>query len=221
MRLIFATNNAHKTEEMRAILGDKYSKFLCSLNDFSLDVDPDENGSTFEENANIKSKATYEALRSKGLLKIGDIIFSDDTGICIDFFDGAPGIHSARFMGDISHKERNEKIIQEMKGLEGEKRAAHFITKLSVIEIKIDKDFIDMPKQVIFSARVDGYIANGLEGVEGFGYDPIFVVKECMKKPDDFLATYARLGQDIKNKVSHRAKAVSTFLNYLEKKTTV
>lgn len=210
MRLIFASNNLHKLSEVRDILGPKYNKFLYSLNDFNLKVDPDENGNTYEKNANIKSKALYEALQNKKLLLKNDFIFADDTGISIDFFDGKPGIHSARFMGDVSQSEKNKKIIELMKDVPIDKRNAHFTTKLSVRPIIIDKDFLDMPQAIIFDGRVDGYIADNIFGDEGFGYDPIFVVKE-------YNQTYASLGQKIKNSISHRAKAILAFVNYLEK----
>lgn len=217
MRLIFASNNNHKLSEMKSILGDKYSIFLYSLNDFDIHIDPDEAGTTFKENADIKSKATYTALKEKGELKVGDFIFSDDTGLCIDYFDGAPGIYSARFMGDISQLEKNKKIIKELENISDEKRSAYFETCVSVIEIRLDKDIIDMPEPLHFIGKVDGYIAKTLEGEEGFGYDPIFVVKEYMESLADFSKTYAKLGSETKNRISHRAKAMASFVAYLEK----
>ena len=216
MRLIFASNNSHKLSEINSILGMKYGAFLYSLNDFNINVDPEENGKSFEENADIKSKASYDALKEKGVLKIGDYIFADDTGLCIDFYDGAPGIYSARFMADMSHKDRNLKILSEMKDVEDDKRSAHFETTISVREIKLDKDLIDMPKSLIFKSRVDGYIAKKLEGETGFGYDPIFVVKDFMESSTDFSKTYSNLGQEMKNTISHRAKAIGAFVDYLE-----
>ena len=217
MRIIFASNNSHKLSEVKSILGLKYGVFLYSLDDFDIKVDPDENGKSYKENADIKSKAAYAALKEKKVLKLGDYIIADDTGISIDFYNGAPGIYSARFMADLSHKNRNIKILSEMKDVEDEKRKASFETFLSVIEIKIDKDLIDIPKSIIFRSRVDGYIAKELVGSEGFGYDPIFVVKDFMKSDKDFSSTYSKLGQEIKNKVSHRAKAIALFISYLEK----
>lgn len=217
MRLIFASNNSHKFNEVKSILGIKYGVFLYSLNDFNIRIDPEENGKSYKENADIKSRAAYDALKEKGVLKIGDYIFADDTGLSIDFYNGAPGIYSARFMADLCHRDRNLKILSEMKDVEDEKRAAHFETYLSVIEIKIDKDLTDIPESIIFNSRVDGYIAKELEGNEGFGYDPIFVVKDYMKSDKDFSSTYSNLGQELKNKVSHRAKAIALFITYLEK----
>ena len=217
MRIIFATNNKHKLSEIVSIFGDDYKDKVFSLNDFDIHIDPEEKGKTFEENANIKSKAAYEVLREKNVLKVGDFIISDDTGLCIDYFDGAPGIYSARFMGDISQTEKNKKIIEEMKDLDFGKRNAYFITNLSVIEIRLDKDLIDMPAAKTFVGKVDGFIAKNLEGSDGFGYDPIFAVKEYSDLSKNIVKTYSSLGQKCKNSISHRAKAIEAFVDYLEK----
>ena len=98
MRLIFATNNKHKFSEIVEILGEKYKDFVFNMADFDIKLNPVEDGNTFLENANIKSTALYQVMREKRLLNNGDYIIADDTGLCIDFLDGAPGIHSARFI---------------------------------------------------------------------------------------------------------------------------
>lgn len=217
MRLIFSSNNNHKLEEMKAILGDKYATCLYSLDDFNIKIDPNETGMTFEENANIKSKAAYDALVNKGILKIYDFIFADDSGLCIDFFDGAPGIYSARFMGDISQTNKNKKIIELMKDVEYEDRKACFISKISVIPILIDKDIIDMPSQILFEGKVKGFITKEIKEGSGFGYDPIFAVDECSDISKGIIETYSTIGKSKKNSISHRAKAMASFVNYLEK----
>lgn len=218
MRLIFATNNNHKLNEIKAILPEKYRDLVFSLDDLKIKVDPNENGSSYEENANIKSFATYYALKKKGLLQVGDYIIADDTGLSIDCLNGEPGIYSARFLGDIPQIDKNKKIIDLMKDVSDNDRTAHFITKLSVLEICIDKYFTDMPEPMIFEGRVDGYIAKSLVGVDGFGYDPIFAVGNISDIVNGDVKTYSKLGQDKKNLISHRALAIKAFTNYLEKK---
>ena len=218
MRLIFATNNNHKLNEIKDILGFKYSEVVYSLADFNINIDPEENGHTFDENANIKSTAAFKALKENNLLMVGDYIISDDTGLLIDYLNGAPGLYSARFMGDISQKEKNTKIIDLMKDCEDAKRTAHFETHLSVIEIKIDNDIINMPTPMIFIGKMNGYIAKNLEGTDGFGYDPIFAVGNPCNIDKKITETYASIGQDRKNKISHRANALKMFVEYLEKK---
>ena len=215
MRLIFATNNSHKMSEIKDILGDKYKDCVKTMNDIGVKVDPDETGATFLENAYIKSNALYVEMKRKGLLKPGDFIISDDTGLCIDFLDGAPGIMSARFMGDISQGEKNNKILELMKGVLGDKRNAHFITELSVIEI--GNDILSGPKILNFEGRIEGYIAEKIEKTDGFGYDPIFAVGDMNDSVKGDVKTYSNLGVAEKNKISHRARALSKFVEYLEK----
>lgn len=218
MRLIFATNNIHKLNEIKSILPIKYKKYVFSLADLDIQVAPNENGSSYEENANIKSSATYFALKDKKDLKIGDYIIADDTGLSIDYLNGEPGIHSARYLGNISQYEKNKKIIDLMKDINDNERTAHFITKLSVLEICIDKYLTDIPKSIIFEGRVDGYIAKTMIGDDGFGYDPIFAIGDTDDIENGIVKTYSKIGQDKKNKISHRALAINAFTNYLEKK---
>lgn len=221
MRLIFATNNKHKMSEIKAILPSNYRNYTFSLHDLNISIDPNENGNSFEENANIKSTATYFALRNNKQLNIGDYIIADDTGLSIDFLNGEPGIHSARFLGDVSQIEKNKKIIDLMKDTKDNERTAHFITKLSVLEISIGKYLIDIPKSMIFEGRVDGYISKDLIGDDGFGYDPIFAIGEPSDIVKGKVKTYSGLGQEKKNQISHRAIAIKAFTNYLEKKQNI
>ena len=214
MRLIFATNNKHKLEEIKGILKDKFEDSIFSINDFNIKLDPDENGKSFEENSIIKSQALYKTLDSKNLLKSGDFVISDDTGLCIDFLNGEPGIYSARFMGkDVSQEEKNNHILELMKDVPDEKRTAFFKTCLAVIEF--DKKNIDCP--IIFEAKVDGYIVKRIENNGGFGYDPIFAVGDTCDLNEGQVNTYASMGMDNKNKLSHRARALSKLVLYLEK----
>ena len=216
MRLIFATNNKHKMSEIKDILGTKYNGYIFSMSDLNIHIDPDENGASFVENSNIKSNALYEELKSKEMLIYDDFIISDDTGLCIDYLDGAPGIMSARYMGkETSQDEKNLKILELMKDVECDKRKAHFITYLSVI--KVGKNIDDKPIRINFEGRIDGYIAKTIEKTEGFGYDPIFAVGDPKDIVSGQVKTYSNIGIDEKNKISHRARALNKFVQYLEK----
>ena len=214
MRLIFATNNFHKLSEIKDILGNKYSPYIFTMSDLKITVDPEETGTTFSENALIKSKALYEEMKKNNLLMEGDYLISDDTGLCIDYLDGAPGIKSARFMGNVSQDEKNNKILELLKDIEDEKRTAHFITILSVIEIGDDTS---NPKVLSFEGKIKGYIAKNIEKKGGFGYDPIFAVGDVNDIKLGNVKTYSNLGTEQKNKISHRAIALSKFVEYLEK----
>ena len=214
MRLIFATNNYHKLSEIKNILGDKFKNYIFTMSDLGVNVNPDETGNTFADNAFIKANALYLELKKNNLLANNDYIISDDTGLCIDYLDGAPGIMSARFMGDISQEDKNNKILNLLKDIDDEKRGAHFITFLSVIEIE---DIIKEPKILSFEGKINGYIAKTIEKTEGFGYDPIFAVGNISDMRSGNVQTYSNMGIDQKNKISHRARALAKFVEYLEK----
>lgn len=215
MRLIFATNNNHKISEIKGILGEKFSPYIFTMSDIGVKVDPDENGKTFLENAFIKSNALYMEMKNKGLLKEGDFIISDDTGLCIKYLDNAPGIYSSRFMGNISQEEKNAKILDLMKDLDGGDRYAFFITELVVIEV--GNDLSIEPKILDFEGKIEGYIAKKIEKTDGFGYDPIFAVGDAADIKKGEVKTFSNLGIEIKNKISHRARALLKFVEYLEK----
>ena len=214
MRLIFATNNKHKMSEIKDILGEKYKNIVFLMGDLDVHINPVENGETFEENSIIKAKALYEELKNKNQVLPNDYIVADDTGLCIDYLDGAPGIYSARFMGEnTSQEEKNLKILDLMKDLPNEKRTAYFITNLAVIYVNKDKEPINMS----FEGRIDGYIAKKIEKTGGFGYDPIFAVGDTSDIEKGQVKTYSNIGMAEKNKISHRARALNLFVQYLEK----
>ena len=220
MRLIFATNNKHKMSEITEILGEKYKDFVFKMSDLDIAIDPEENGKSFLENATIKSTALYKEMESKNLLKDDDYIISDDTGLCIDFLNGEPGIYSARYLGtDISQEEKNLKILDMMKDIEDSERTAYFITVLSVIHI------IDAKKHsfesLSFEGKIDGYIAKSIEKTVGFGYDPIFAVGDTSDISKGSVKTYSNIGISEKNKISHRARALHNFVLYLAKKHNI
>lgn len=220
MRLIFATNNIHKMSEIIDILGEKYKDIIFMMSDLGININPDETGNTFLENANIKTQALYEIMKDKKILKNGDYIIADDTGLCIDYLDGAPGIYSARFLGeDTDQSYKNNRILELMKNVTDTDRKAYFITILSVIEV-VDVALFSTTMHS-FEGKIDGYIAKSIEKTEGFGYDPIFAVGEPSDLEKGAVKTYSNLGISEKNKISHRARALHKFVLYLEKKHNI
>ena len=188
--IVFATNNAHKLEEMRAIIGNKYK--ILSLKDIGCDVDIPETASTLEGNAEIKARYIKE--------HYGYDCFADDTGLEVEALDGAPGVFSARYAGDGHNSEANmQKLLQNLQGVEN--RKAQFRTVICLI---LDG------KQHLFEGICKGEIIKEKRGSAGFGYDPIFV-------PEGYNESFAQLGNAVKNKISHRAKAVEMLCKYLKK----
>lgn len=196
MRLILATNNKHKVEEYKDIVGEKYKDKLFTLAMLDIHINPEENGDTLEENATIKVNALYNYMKEKNLLKDDDFLLSDDTGLFIDYLNGEPGIHSARFMGENTSQEiKNKEIIKRLEKAKGNERRAHFSCVIASIyknKLSIDTGFL--------YGKVSTDIKNG----EGFGYDPIFFVEEKGM-------TFAEMGRLEKNKISHRYKAFHEF----------
>lgn len=190
-KLVFATNNAHKLEEIRAILGDKVE--ILSLNDIHCHADIPETADTLEGNAALKAAYIYE--------HYGLDCFADDTGLEVEALNGAPGIYSARYAGGEGHdSEANmKKLLREMEGKEN--RRAQFRTAICLIE---------RGKETLFEGIVKGEIIREKRGGSGFGYDPVFV-------PEGYTETFAEMGSEEKNKISHRARAVQQLCAYLNK----
>ena len=190
MKIIFATHNQNKVEELKQIVPLKYS--LLSLNDIGCIKEIKETGSTLEENAKIK--ADYVRY------KYGLDCFSDDSGLEIDALGGAPGVYSARYAGDQKNNDANiEKIWKELKGIRNPKAIFR-----SVIYVHLNK------KKICFQGKVEGSIIYEKRGLEGFGYDPIFI-------PKGYKKTFAELGDTTKNKISHRALAIAQLVKLLER----
>ena len=190
--MIFATNNAHKLEEARAILAGFDE--IVSLKDCGFDQDIPETADTFEGNALIKAKTIYEAL--------GKPCFADDSGLVVTALNGAPGVKSARYAseeGPVDHQANNQKLLRELKGLP---REAYFTTVICLY------GYTEEP--VFFHGRVDGQIAESLSGSGGFGYDPLFI-------PQGYNKTFSELGDEIKNTLSHRFHALMKMRRYFSK----
>lgn len=193
MKIVFATNNSHKLEEIRQILGESIE--VLSLADINCHDDIPETAPTLEGNAMMKARYVYD--------KYGTPCFADDTGLEVDALDGAPGVYSARYAGGEGHdSEANmRKLLHEMEGKEN--RSAHFRTVIALIEQKDGQ-----PVAYTFEGRIEGRISHEKKGASGFGYDPIFV-------PEGYEQSFAELGNEIKNKISHRARAVARLAEYL------
>lgn len=189
MNLVFASNNAHKLEEVKAILVPSHVE-IKSLNDIAFYEDIEETGLTFHENAAIKVNAIYKA---KGI-----DCFADDSGLEVEALNNQPGVFSARYSGEHgNHEANNQKLLRELEGKSN--RKACFKT---VIALMLDG------KIQYFEGRVDGVIAEELSGNKGFGYDPLFI-------PDGYDRTFADMPAEIKNSISHRKRALEAMLVFL------
>ena len=188
MDLVFATNNQHKLQELQAILGDEFR--LLSLKDIGCNEDIPEEQLTLEGNASQKSHYIFN--------KFGYNCFADDTGLEIDALNGEPGVYSARYAGEEKSAEANmEKVLHKMAKIN--RRKARFRTVISLII---------NGKEDLFEGVVNGEILFSKKGGSGFGYDPIF-------QPDGFEKSFAEMGMDEKNKISHRGRAVQKLVNFL------
>jgi XTP/dITP diphosphohydrolase len=193
-KIIFATSNEGKMKEIREILKDLDIELL-SLKEAGLDPDIDESGLSFEENAVIKAKHVM------GMT--GEIVLADDSGIEIDYLGKAPGVYSARFLGeDTPYSIKNQYILDKLAQAKEEERSARFVCVIACA----------FPKGLIITRRgtIEGCIAKQISGENGFGYDPIFYVPE-------FRCTTAQMPPEKKNEISHRGKALKAMKEELKK----
>lgn len=189
MKLVFATNNRHKLDEVRAIVGDRVD--VLSLNDIGCYDDIPETADTLQGNALIKARYIHE--------KFGVDCFADDTGLEVEALDGAPGVYSARYAGEECDSEANmQKLLQNLTGKSN--RNAQFRTVIALI-IK--------GEEKLFNGIVKGTITEEKRGDSGFGYDPVFV-------PEGFSESFAQMSGDMKNSISHRYRATRELSNYLK-----
>ena len=189
-KYVFATNNAHKLHEIRAILPQNIE--ILSMEDMDIHADIPETADTLEGNALIKARYIYE--------RFGASCFADDTGLEVEALGGAPGVHTARYAGENHDTEANiDKLLMELHGETN--RNARFRTVIALIE---------NGEEHLFEGVLEGEIAEKRCGNNGFGYDPIFIPKETGK-------TFAELGPEVKNKISHRALAVGKLVDFISK----
>ena len=186
MKIVLASSNEHKVKEINAIVAGFGIEFILPPQDF----DPIENGETFEENSFIKAKEAWDLTKTW--------VLADDSGLCIDALGGSPGIHSARY-ADTPQK-RIDRVLAEMNGVEN--RSARFKCCMTLINPNGEVAFS-------YTGICEGSIIEGQRGINGFGYDPIFLVQNSDK-------TMAELSEEEKNKISHRGIASNKLVEYLK-----
>lgn len=187
-KIIFATGNANKMVEVRMILADCGYE-IVSMKEAGIDIDIVEDGKTFEENAIIKATAISKTKEAEGC-----VVLADDSGLEVDYMDGAPGIYSARWQGeDTPYSIKNQMIIDALADAKEEERTARFVCAIAAA----------FPDGTVTTCRgvIEGMIAHQPAGENGFGYDPIFFLPEYGK-------TTAELAPEDKNKISHRGRAL-------------
>ncbi|MDF1573654.1 MAG: RdgB/HAM1 family non-canonical purine NTP pyrophosphatase [Bacteroidales bacterium] len=196
MEIVFATNNLHKLMEISSLLGDSYR--ILGLKDLRIEEEIPEDHETLEENASQKAWYVFN--------KTGRNCFADDTGLEVDFLKGAPGVYSARYsrIGQLTFPEMEpsagniRKLLLQMEG--SSKRSARFRTVISLIM---------HGKEYQFNGVVEGSISRKASGTEGFGYDPVFI-------PEGHESTFAEMNLSMKNRISHRARAVQGLVDFLK-----
>lgn len=196
--MIFATGNEGKLKEIRDILGD-IGEEIISMKEAGIDIDIEENGTTFEENAIIKAKAIME--------RTGQLVLADDSGLEVDALNKEPGIYSARYLGrDTSYDVKNQNIIDRLEGVEGDDRSARFVCAIAAA-------FPD-GEVIVTRGTIEGVIAHKPAGTNGFGFDPIVYVPE-------YGMTTGEMEPEAKNLISHRGKALRSMKKILEERKII
>jgi len=191
-QIIFATGNKDKMREIREIMADVDVEVL-SMKEAGIVVDVVEDGTTFEENSLIKAKAIAQYTDA--------IVLADDSGLEIDYLDKAPGVYSARFMGeDTSYDIKNQALIDKLDGVPKDERTARFVCAIGAV--------LPNKETLVVRETMEGYIGYEIAGENGFGYDPIFYL-------DEFGCSSAALSREQKNEISHRGKALRAMKDIL------
>ncbi len=186
-KLIVASNNEHKILEIKEILS-KYSIEVLSLKEAGINIDVEENGTTFIDNAYKKASEIYNILENA-------MVLADDSGLMVECLDGAPGVYSARFAGEHGNYEKNnKKLLDLLKENKDEDKKAKFVCAMVLI---LDKDTV-----IKVQGEIEGQIINEERGTNGFGYDPIFYIPK-------YKMTFAQMDSNLKNSISHRANALN------------
>lgn len=184
-KIILASNNKGKIKEVRQILKDMHVELL-TMKEAGVDMDIDENGATFEENALIKARSVME--------HTGCLTIADDSGLEVDYLNKEPGVYSARYMGhDTSYDIKNQSIIDRLEGVKGNDRSARFVCAMAAV-------FPD-GREIVTRGTMEGIIAEKPAGENGFGYDPILYIPQLSKSS-------AELTDEEKNSISHRGEAL-------------
>ncbi|WP_035288819.1 XTP/dITP diphosphatase [Clostridium sp. KNHs214] len=185
-RLVVASNNEHKIEEIKNILS-KFDLEVLSLKEVGINIDIEETGTTFMENAYIKASEIYKIVEDA-------MVLADDSGLMVNALGGAPGVYSARFAGEHgNYKKNNEKLLEMLKGIKYEDRKGKFVCAMVLI--------LGEDRTIKVQGEVNGFIVENQAGENGFGYDSLFYIPE-------YNMTFAQMDGEIKNKISHRARAL-------------
>ncbi|WP_297437486.1 XTP/dITP diphosphatase [uncultured Clostridium sp.] len=188
---IIASNNIHKIKEIKEMLVG-FDLSVKSLAEKNIDIDVEEDGVTFEENSKKKATEIVRHLKNKG--ESDFIVMSDDSGLEVDYLNGAPGVYSARYAGVHGDNDaNNQKLLKELTGVDRKKRTARFVCVITAINSELE--------EIVVRGEVDGVIETKLSGSEGFGYDPLFYVQEYNK-------TFSEITSKEKNMISHRGRAL-------------
>ncbi|WP_043920763.1 XTP/dITP diphosphatase [Clostridium botulinum] len=184
--MIVASNNQHKIEEIKEILKE-FDLNILSLKEAGINVDVEENGTTFAENAHIKAAEIFKLVKDA-------MVLADDSGLMVDILNGEPGVYSARYSGEHGNdRKNNEKLLSKLKGVKFIERKAKFVCAMELI---VDENTI-----IDVQGEVEGYILEEARGGSGFGYDPLFYVPQFNK-------SMAEITAEEKNSISHRGKAL-------------
>ena len=193
MKFFIATKNAHKMQEFKAIFSGTRIDLICEKDLEKPLPEPEENGTTFEENALIKAR--------EGMLHTGYPSIADDSGLCVDYLNGEPGIYSARYAGEHGDDAaNNKKLLKELEGVARDKRTARFVCAIACV-------FPDGGEFTV-NGKVEGVIAERESGGGGFGYDPLFISE---------LGCFGEIPAEAKNSISHRAVAIKEFKKEIKK----
>jgi XTP/dITP diphosphohydrolase len=214
MRLVIATRNAHKVAEIRAILGELYE--YVTLLDLPGAPEVVEDAETFEGNAMKKASALADWLSERGKYPEA-LVLADDSGLEVDALGGAPGVHSARFAAldersastakNSADQENNAKLLRLLENVPAERRTARFRCAIALAGARVDARLGPTLAQV-FEGKCEGRIGLAPTGSGGFGYDPLFI-------PNGYTQSFAELGEEVKNKLSHRAQALENLKAHL------
>lgn len=198
-KLILASNNAKKIKELKSIV-DKLGWTVKSLADCNINIEVEEDGLTFEENAEKKAREIYKFLISRGEKEFS--VLADDSGLEVDYLNGAPGVYSARYAGEHGNDTaNNKKLLNELKGVEGKERSARFVCAIAFIS--------EEGESKVVRGTVEGTIMKELNGNGGFGYDPLFYYEPLNQ-------TFGEMDAVEKNNISHRANALKKIEKYLK-----
>ncbi len=196
-KIVLASNNKHKIEKIKEIIGDLNIQVLPKSEVGQEDFDVEETENTLEGNALLKAQGL------KDLIGPEYIVISDDTGLFVDYLNGDPGVHTSRFAGrDHDDEANNALMLEKLKGVPLEERTCEFRTVIALVEDGKEPQFV--------SGILKGKISEELQGNEGFGYDPLFI-------PEGYDKTFAQLGTHEKNQISHRRRAFNELYRFLEK----